>query len=59
MLTSDKSIKLIDFGNARVVSQGGEIAETLGTVQYQAPELLQQPFVLSQAADIYSYGIGK
>lgn len=54
--TSQTSVKLIDFGFARVVGNGRELPSDLrGTPYYLAPEVIKQvPY--SKPADIWSLG---
>lgn len=52
----DCTVKICDFGISRVVSQGVEVREILGTPDYVAPEVLQfEP--VSLATDMWSVGV--
>jgi len=52
----DTDIKLCDFGISRVIQDGVEVREILGTPDYVAPEVLSyEP--ISLATDIWSVGV--
>ncbi|HMI85066.1 MAG TPA: protein kinase [Polyangiaceae bacterium] len=57
------SAKLIDFGLATELGQGGEDSEPMdvdrgvGTPEYMAPELWDAPGVVDTRADIYALGV--
>lgn len=56
MLLKDGSVKIVDFGIARIGDTGISRTEIVGTIQYMSPEQFQnQP--LDRRTDIYSTGV--
>eukprot|EP00750_Incisomonas_marina_P013575 INCI17498.1.p1 GENE.INCI17498.1~~INCI17498.1.p1 ORF type:complete len:355 (+),score=47.36 INCI17498.1:159-1067(+) len=51
------SLKLADFGAARFVDNGVELASAAGTMGFIAPELVGEQHWASPAADVYSIGM--
>ncbi len=58
MLTSDGTVKLMDFGIAKVAGEQKmtQVNKIVGTVEFMAPELIQGKDA-SAASDIYSMGV--
>ncbi|KAH3757595.1 Serine/threonine-protein kinase STY46 [Pelomyxa schiedti] len=56
LLTASLEVKIIDFGNSRVVNNTGALTANLGTVQYMAPELFENKGY-TEKIDIYALGI--
>ena len=56
ILVVNNHIKLIDFGIAKLRSQGGD-RQITGTVYYMPPEQLNQKAHLDVSADVYSLGV--
>eukprot|EP01103_Thecamoeba_quadrilineata_P010626 TRINITY_DN2343_c0_g1_i1.p1 TRINITY_DN2343_c0_g1~~TRINITY_DN2343_c0_g1_i1.p1 ORF type:complete len:155 (-),score=20.36 TRINITY_DN2343_c0_g1_i1:52-516(-) len=48
-------IRLADFGSARI--QDSKIIQTVGTVQWMAPEILLNKGQYNEKVDVYSFGI--
>lgn len=62
LLTEDGSVKVIDFGIARLLSEvqpppGKEKVGKIGTPYYMSPEQQKSPEQTSYASDIYSLGV--
>lgn len=56
LIFSDKSIKIADFGVARIEVQTEGMTPETGTYRWMAPEMIQhRPY--SQKVDVYSFGI--
>lgn len=56
LIFSDKSIKIADFGVARIEVQTEGMTPETGTYRWMAPEMIQhRPY--TQKVDIYSFGI--
>ncbi|XP_047308359.1 serine/threonine-protein kinase STY13-like [Impatiens glandulifera] len=56
LISSDKSIKIADFGVARIEVQTEGMTPETGTYRWMAPEMIQhRPY--SQKVDVYSFGI--
>eukprot|EP01084_Bolivina_argentea_P169293 293493_1 len=53
---TDNSVKLIDFGMARVVPRLTVLKGKVGTIQYMAPEVISGEF-FSYGADVWSVGV--
>ncbi|KAK3874349.1 hypothetical protein Pcinc_020709 [Petrolisthes cinctipes] len=54
--TPDAGVKLVDFGLSRVISQGNELTQIMGTPDYVAPEVINfEP--ISLATDMWSIGV--
>ncbi|XP_050686690.1 uncharacterized protein LOC126980630 [Eriocheir sinensis] len=52
----EAGVKLVDFGLSRVISQGTEITQIMGTPDYVAPEVINfEP--ISLATDMWSVGV--
>ncbi|XP_045108449.1 calcium/calmodulin-dependent protein kinase type IV-like isoform X1 [Portunus trituberculatus] len=52
----EAGVKLVDFGLSRVISQGSEITQIMGTPDYVAPEVINyEP--ISLATDMWSVGV--
>jgi len=53
--SSNDTVKIIDFGFATKLTEGAKLTETVGTLQYVAPEvLLNQEY--DEKADVWSFG---
>ena len=58
LLTASRSVKIADFGLARQpASTCTPCQSLLGTLDFSAPEQLQDPTTVGPAADIYSLGV--
>lgn len=59
MVCPDGTIKVLDFGLAKLISPGGltKSSMALGTAYYQAPEQSVNPRDVDQRADIFSLGV--
>jgi serine/threonine-protein kinase len=59
MLLPDGSLKVMDFGVARVEGQPGLTTSQFffGSPLYAAPELVEQPRTIDHRADLYSLGV--
>ncbi|CAA6671216.1 unnamed protein product [Spirodela intermedia] len=56
LISSDKSIKIADFGMARIEVQSEWMTPGTGTYRWMAPEMIQhRPY--TQKVDVYSFGI--
>ncbi|XP_068643035.1 serine/threonine-protein kinase STY13-like [Aristolochia californica] len=56
LIASDKSIKIADFGVARIEVQTEGMTPETGTYRWMAPEMIQhRPY--NQKVDVYSFGI--
>ncbi|XP_010252176.1 PREDICTED: serine/threonine-protein kinase HT1-like [Nelumbo nucifera] len=56
LISSDKSIKIADFGVARIEVQTEGMTPETGTYRWMAPEMIQhRPY--TQKVDVYSFGI--
>lgn len=56
LIFADKSIKIADFGVARIVVQTEGMTPETGTYRWMAPEMIQhRPY--TQKVDVYSFGI--
>ncbi|KAE8657838.1 hypothetical protein F3Y22_tig00116980pilonHSYRG00045 [Hibiscus syriacus] len=56
LIASDKSIKIADFGVARIEVQTEGMTPETGTYRWMAPEMIQhRPY--TQKVDLYSFGI--
>ncbi|XP_047323249.1 serine/threonine-protein kinase STY13-like [Impatiens glandulifera] len=56
LISADKSIKIADFGVARIEVQSEGMTPETGTYRWMAPEMIQhRPY--TQKVDIYSFGI--
>ncbi|XP_047330705.1 serine/threonine-protein kinase STY13-like [Impatiens glandulifera] len=56
LISADKSIKIADFGVARIEVQTEGMTPETGTYRWMAPEMIQhRPY--SQKVDVYSFGI--
>ncbi|XVE92244.1 hypothetical protein REPUB_Repub01dG0080000 [Reevesia pubescens] len=56
LIAADKSIKIADFGVARIQSHVERMTPETGTYRWMAPEMIQnRPY--SQKVDVYSFGI--
>lgn len=56
LIASDKSIKIADFGVARIEVQTEGMTPETGTYRWMAPEMIQhRPY--TQKVDVYSFGI--
>ncbi|XP_042755716.1 serine/threonine-protein kinase STY13 [Lactuca sativa] len=57
LISADKSIKIADFGVARIEVQTEGMTPETGTYCWMAPEMIQhRPY--TQKVDVYSFGIG-
>ncbi|XP_007447048.1 PREDICTED: serine/threonine-protein kinase 17A [Lipotes vexillifer] len=59
LLTSDSplgDIKIVDFGLSRILKNGEELREIMGTPEYVAPEILSYD-PISMATDMWSIGV--
>jgi GAF domain-containing protein len=56
LVAQDFSLKIADFGLARVIPQSQVMTTRLGTVCWMAPEVFARSHY-SEKADVYSYGI--
>nr|XP_043628565.1 serine/threonine-protein kinase STY13-like [Erigeron canadensis]XP_043628566.1 serine/threonine-protein kinase STY13-like [Erigeron canadensis] len=56
LIASDKSIKIADFGFARIEVQKEEMTPEMGTYRWMAPEMIQRRSY-TQKVDVYSFGI--
>ncbi|MGI9244958.1 MAG: serine/threonine-protein kinase, partial [Verrucomicrobiales bacterium] len=63
LLDRDGKVKIVDFGIARMVGDGGQdftltqSGAVIGSRQYMAPEQLEGSSSIDQRADIYSLGV--
>ncbi len=61
MIDADGTVKVADFGLAKVTREGQPLATAtgapMGTHHYSAPELLARNSVVDQRADIYAVGV--
>ncbi|KAM3321239.1 serine/threonine-protein kinase STY13 [Capsicum chacoense] len=56
LIAADKSIKIADFGVARIEVLNEEMTPETGTYRWMAPEMIQhRPY--TQKVDVYSFGI--
>ncbi|KAI7730118.1 hypothetical protein M8C21_029375 [Ambrosia artemisiifolia] len=56
LISSDRSIKIADFGVARIEVQNEGMTPEMGTYRWMAPEMIQhRPY--TQKVDVYSFGI--
>ncbi|CAN6580060.1 hypothetical protein ACFX13_032207 [Malus domestica] len=56
LISSDKSIKIADFGVARIEVQTEGMTPETGTYRWMAPEMIQHRHY-TQKVDVYSFGI--
>jgi len=56
LISSDKSIKIADFGFARIEVQTEGMTPQIGTYRWMAPEMIQHR-AYNQKVDVYSFGI--
>lgn len=57
LLIADKSIKIADFGVARIEVQTEGMTPETGTYRWMAPEMIQQRRNYTNKVDVYSFGI--
>ena len=62
LLDKKGRVKIADFGIAKILSQGADIAitetgGTIGTPHYMAPEQMEKPTMVDHRADIFSLGV--
>ena len=54
-------VKILDFGLAKVLGQGGALltrtSQVMGTPHYMAPEQWERPFEVDHRADIFALGV--
>ena len=55
LLGADGTVRLIDFGLAARMFEGGQVPGTAGTIQYMAPETAEGASI--PASDLYSLGL--
>ncbi|XP_076929375.1 serine/threonine-protein kinase STY13-like [Bidens hawaiensis] len=56
LISADRSIKIADFGVARIEVQNEGMTPEMGTYRWMAPEMIQhRPY--TQKVDVYSFGI--
>jgi serine/threonine-protein kinase len=59
-ITSDKNIKILDFGIAKLLHQNAELTGTgmqMGTPMYMSPEQVKDSKHIDKRSDIYSLGV--
>ncbi|XP_071729704.1 serine/threonine-protein kinase STY13-like [Rutidosis leptorrhynchoides] len=56
LIASDRSIKIADFGFARIEAQTENMTPEMGTYRWMAPEMIQRR-TYTQKVDVYSFGI--
>ncbi|XVF86094.1 hypothetical protein PTKIN_Ptkin18bG0013500 [Pterospermum kingtungense] len=57
LIAADKSIKIADFGFARIEAQNELMTPDAGTYRWMAPELIQRKRYYTRKVDVYSFGV--
>jgi eukaryotic-like serine/threonine-protein kinase len=56
MITVDRTVKVMDFGIAKVIREGTRATTDVGTLEYMCPEQIEG-MVIDQRADLYNVGL--